>query len=104
MTSETKPLLVLDTPKGPVEVISTDGQNVTLQADFPSPPGSPLRGVLREAGFTLQVKIHGCRRVTVSTSSAPSNEPRPADRFEFHGRWVSLSKEARLAVLGGNGT
>ena len=104
MTRETKLLLVLDTPKGPVEVISTDGQNVTLQADFPSPPGSPLRGVLREAGFTLQVKIHGCRRLTATTSAAP-NEARPAqDRFEFTGRWVSLSKEARLAVLGGNGT
>lgn len=103
MTSEPKPPLIIDTPKGPVEVISTDGQNVTLHADFPSPPGSPLRGTLREAGFTLQVKIHGCRRVSVCSSAVPDAPQLPQDRFEFSGRWVNLSKEARLVVLGHRG-
>ena len=79
--------LVLDTDKGPAQVVQTDGQNVTLHAAFAAPPGSPLQGVLRATDVTLRVKMHGCRRI----------QP---ELFELTGRWVNLSKQARLLVLG----
>ncbi len=103
MTPETKSTLVLETSKGPAEVISTDGQNVTLHAGFPAPPGSPIKGVVRENGFTLQVKIHGCRRIAVTDGAPAGSAPGALTCFELCGRWVNLSKEARQLVLGETG-
>jgi len=87
----------LDTPKGVAEVILTNGQNVTLHAPFPSPPGSPLEGVLQGTQFTLRIKVHGCRRIALCVQS---DATAPPDCFEITGRWVSLSREARQAVMG----
>jgi hypothetical protein len=104
VNSGDRPAFVLDTPKGQAEVLLTDGQNVTLRASFPTPPGSPLSGVLRGTRHALRVKIHGCRRITPSIA-ADSDEGLD-DRaqaqawFEISGRWVNLSREARFILLG----
>jgi hypothetical protein len=99
-----RPTLVLDTPKGHAEVLLTDGQNVTLRASFPSPPGSPLCGVLRGTHHALRVKVHGCRRITpsVTADSDVGFDDRALARasFEIAGRWVNLSREARFILLG----
>ncbi|MGE5785472.1 MAG: hypothetical protein ACM3ZE_12810 [Myxococcales bacterium] len=87
MSTDDQRELVLDTDKGPARIVQTDGQNVTLHAAFVAPPGCPLQGVLRTTDLTLRIKVHGCRRT----------QP---DVFELTGRWVSLSRQARLLVLG----
>jgi hypothetical protein len=79
------------TTKGEATVQVTDGQTVTLHAPFPSPPGSPLHGTLRETTLEVRVKVHGCRAIPLSPSDAnPSGKC-----FEITGRWVNLSKDAR---------
>lgn len=75
----------------------TDGQNVTLHAPFPSPPGSPLVCALRGTQHELRVKVHGCRRLAPIPHS---DSAVLADLFEITGRWVNLSREARLILLG----
>jgi hypothetical protein len=94
--------LVLDTPKGPAEVFLTDGQNVTLRASFPTPPGSPLSGVLRGTRHALRVKIHGCRRITAAATADLGDGDRALTQaaFEITGRWVNLSREARFILVG----
>jgi hypothetical protein len=89
----------LDTPKGVAEVVLTDGQNVTLHAAFPSPPGSPLSGVLQGTQLTLRVKVHGCRRIAADAQSCNRCGAAPSNEFEITGRWVNLSREAKLALL-----
>jgi hypothetical protein len=91
---------IVDTPNGQVEVFLTDGQNVTLHAAFPAPPGSPLSGVLRGTHQPLQVKIHGCRRITPSVDAGVADAPLGQNRFEITGRWVNLSRATRLLLLG----
>ncbi|HEY5958684.1 MAG TPA: hypothetical protein VIV60_19120 [Polyangiaceae bacterium] len=112
---------VMVTPKGSARIVATDGQNVTLHADFVSPPGSPLRGMLADSDHPLQVKVHGCRRITgdsepTTTGSAaaeslrvreaaaahppaPSRSEQGNNLFEITGRWVSLSRDARNILL-----
>ncbi|MGC4064236.1 MAG: hypothetical protein QM784_06245 [Polyangiaceae bacterium] len=80
------------TSKGAARIVATDGQNVTLHAAFPSPPGSPLSGTLDSTSHALRVKVHGCRAVV-----DPAFAPRC---FEITGRWVNLSRDAREALLG----
>ncbi len=97
MTDATQPRHQLDTAKGVAEVFLTDGQNVTLHAPFPSPPGSPLVCVLHGTQHEMRVKVHGCRRLVPNPHSDSSVL---ADCFEITGRWVNLSREARLILLG----
>jgi hypothetical protein len=80
------------TPKGEAHIVTTDGQTVTLQAPFPSPPGSPLQGTLKDSAHRLQVKVHGCRALDPSAA---------VKCFEITGRWVSLTKEAREQLTQG---
>jgi hypothetical protein len=92
MTDSIQSPLSMCTPKGAARIVTTDGQNVTLRAGFPSPPGSPLSGTLDSTTHALRVKVHGCRAV-VDAEFAPQC-------FEITGRWVSLSRDAREALLG----
>ena len=87
----------LDTTKGSADVVLTDGQNVTLHAPFPSPPGSPLAGALIGTEHVLRLKVHGCRRIA---GHGQGDSGEQAARFEITGRWVNLSREARLLLLG----
>jgi hypothetical protein len=89
----------LDTPKGMVEVILTDGQNVTVHAPFASPPGSPLSGLLHGTQHELRIKVHGCRRIATNVESSAANVNLASTWFEITGRWVSLSRAAKLALL-----
>jgi hypothetical protein len=71
------------------EIAITDGDQVTLRSSIPSPPGSSLEGSFD--GHTLRVKVRGCRK-------DPKN---PAERaFTIEGRFVSLTKAQRAAILG----
>lgn len=99
MTGACRPNAQLDTAKGRADVILTDGQNVTLHAAFPSPPGSPLSGVLNGTHAT-RVKVHGCRRIVTAEGEVAGASPPQAAVFEITGRWVNLSREARLELLG----
>lgn len=95
---------VMTTPKGNAVVVLTDGQNVTLHAPFVAPPGSPMSGTLLGTAHPLKVKVHGCRRIMESSSGnvAPASGDAPPQpvQFEITGRWVSLSRDARILLLG----
>lgn len=81
---------VIATAKGEATVTVTDGQTVTLHAPFPSPPGSPLMGTLKGTSHDVKVKVHGCRAL----------DPKASIRtYEIQGRWVSLTRQARDALL-----
>jgi hypothetical protein len=86
MTEQPLRTLFMLTPKGEAKIVTTNSQNVTLHAPFPSPPGSPLQGTLKDTEHDLRVKVHGCRAVSPTTNEKC---------FEITGRWVNLSKEAR---------
>lgn len=89
MTEQSSLLNTLVLPKGEAQIVTADGQTVTLHATFPAPPGCPLDGTLKDTSHRLQVKVHGSRAITLS-----SGQP----GFEIRGRWVSLSREARAAL------
>ncbi len=76
------------TTKGDAWIVATDGENTTLHALFPSPPGSPLKGTLKGTEHLLQVKVHGCR----------ATETAEGKGFEITGRFVNLSRDARLLL------
>jgi hypothetical protein len=74
---------------GTATVLETDGERVTLLAPAASPPGSSLSATFEGQGVTI--KVRGSRRV----------EPDAAGRsFRVEGRFVSLSRAVRLALLG----
>jgi hypothetical protein len=73
---------------GKARVIETDGNFVTLSSSRAFPPGSTLEGH-GERG-TYRVKVRGSRRVS------PPDEP---EIFRVEGRWVSLSRGQRQALL-----
>jgi len=75
--------------KGHATLIETDGERATLECDFSSPPGAPLTGQLIESRQRVELKVHGCRRVSPD-----------AQRFVIRGRWVNLSRLAKAALLG----
>jgi hypothetical protein len=86
MTEQNPSTVFMLTPKGEAQLVTTDGQNVTLHAPFPSPPGSPLQGTLKGTTHDVRVKVHGCKAVVAEAATKC---------FEITGRWVNLSKEAR---------
>lgn len=72
---------------GTALVLETDGEHVTLLAPISRPPGSLL--VATYAGANVTIKVRGSRRV----------EPDADGRcFRIEGRFVSLSRELRLAL------
>jgi hypothetical protein len=73
---------------GHVTLVTWNGEHVTLECDFSSPPGSSVELVV--AGAPLSVKVRGCRRL----------DPRDPPRFGIEGRWVNLSRVQREALLG----
>ena len=70
-------------------VLETDGDRVTLLAPSASPPGSSLSATFEGAGVTI--KVRGSRRVDADAAGRC---------FRIEGRFVSLSRELRLALLG----
>jgi hypothetical protein len=92
MSEENHPTHVLLTPKGEARIVETDGQTVTLHAPFPAPPGCPLEGTLKDTPHSQRVKVHGSRAIVLS-----SGQP----GFEIRGRWVNLSRDARLLLVAG---
>lgn len=77
------------TKGGHASVVATDGDQVTLRASVSSPPGSSLAATLE--GHSLLVKVRGCRKDPANPTDLP---------FTIEGRFVSLTKAQRLAVLG----
>jgi hypothetical protein len=74
---------------GSALVLETDGERVTLLAPAASPPGSSLSATYE--GTSVTIKVRGSRKV----------EPDEAGRcFRVEGRFVSLSRALRLALLG----
>lgn len=77
---------------GSAQIVTTDGDRVTLASSAPSPPGSTLE--LSAEGTSYRVKVRGCRR-----SDAEGSER----CFHIEGRWVSLTREGRERVLSATG-
>jgi hypothetical protein len=75
--------------KGNATLVDTDGERATLECDFSSPPGSPLMGHIVQSGQRVELKVHGCSRVSVE-----------ARQFVIRGRWVNLSRVAKAELLG----
>lgn len=78
---------------GHAELLSTDGDVVTLLSTRAMPPGSTLQG-RDSSGETFQVKVR---------SSVRQHEPDGERSFEFkiEGRFVNLSRAQRLRLVGG---
>lgn len=70
-------------------IVKTDGDQVTLSSSVPSPPGSSLDASLD--GHSLRIKVRGCRKDPKNPEELP---------FTIEGRFVSLTKAQRSAVLG----
>ena len=70
-------------------IVTTDGDQVTLNASVPSPPGSSLDATLET--HSLRIKVRGCRKDPKNPEDLP---------FTIEGRFVSLTKAQRQAVLG----
>jgi hypothetical protein len=73
-------------------VLETDGERVTLLAPLASPPGSSLNATFQGVGVTI--KVRGSRRVDADAAGRC---------FRVEGRFVSLSRELRLSLLGREG-
>jgi hypothetical protein len=72
---------------GTALVLETDGEHVTVLAANARPPGSSLLASFN--GANVSIKVRGSRRV----------EPDAEGRcFRIEGRFVSLSRELRLAL------
>lgn len=80
-------LIVADQARGQGEarVLETDGERVSLQSSLPFPTGATLVGIEPGSGVEYRVKVRGGRR--------------EEDGFRIEGRFVSLTKEQRAAVL-----
>jgi hypothetical protein len=100
MTNSVRVAGVMETPKGNVSIFSTDGLNATLHAPFAAPPGSPLTGTLSGTNHILRVKVHGCRRLSAESDSTLAGSSVSRYQFEITGRWVNLSRDARLVLVG----
>lgn len=70
-------------------IVSTDGDQVTLSSSVSSPPGSSLDATLE--GHALRIKVRGCRKNPKNPEDLP---------FTIEGRFVSLTKTQREAILG----
>jgi hypothetical protein len=74
---------------GTARILQTDGERVVVLAPHASPPGSTLAGRFGE--HALSIKVRGCRRVDADDPGRP---------FRIEGRFVSLSRAARLELSG----
>jgi hypothetical protein len=70
-------------------IVTTDGDQVTLNSSVPSPPGSSLDATLE--AHSLRIKVRGCRKDPKNPEDLP---------YTIDGRFVSLTKAQRQAVLG----
>jgi hypothetical protein len=75
---------------GTAQLLETDGEVATMHSTRATPPGMPLSGTSAD-GQKYQLKIRGCRRDGDTDDGAP--------RYRIDGRWVSLSRAQRLALV-----
>ena len=75
---------------GTAWLLDTDGEVASLHSTRATPPGMPLSGTSAD-GQKYQLKIRGCRRDGDTDDGAP--------RYRIDGRWVSLSRAQRLALV-----
>ena len=74
------------TSGGEADVVLFQGERIELQSSVPAAPGTPLDGTLTEAGQSLRVKVHGCRKLDGG--------------FRIHGRVIDLRRELRPVLEG----
>jgi len=75
--------------KGNATLLEADADLASLECEFSSPPGCPLTGHIVGSRQRVQLKVHACRRTSVE-----------AQRFVIRGRWVNLSRAARIELTG----
>jgi hypothetical protein len=73
---------------GTATIVTCSAERVTLETTFASPPGSTVELVLLDA--PLSVKVKRCQRTMLPDRTV----------FLIEGRWVTLSREQRRALLG----
>lgn len=72
---------------GQASIIETDGNHARLTSSRPAAPGTPLTARVPATSCSqVQFKVRSCRRDN-------------RQGFELLGRWVNLSKAARLEML-----
>lgn len=71
--------------RGEARVVESDGERVVLESSLPFPTGATLVGVASGTNLEYRVKVRGGRRTEGG--------------FRIEGRFVSLTKEQRSAVL-----
>jgi len=69
---------------GEAQILSLDGDRISLRSTIPSAPGSRPEGTL-EGGGALKVKVARCR------SDAPE--------YILDGRLIDTTRDVRLAIL-----
>ncbi len=72
---------------GEANVVALEGERISLLSTVASPPGSPLVGKLHEgvnAGASVRIKVHGCRR--------------EGDGFRIEGRVIDMTRDLRSAL------
>ncbi|HYO94218.1 MAG TPA: hypothetical protein VER33_06885 [Polyangiaceae bacterium] len=72
---------------GSVKLVACSADRVTLETSFASPPGSTVELLLLDA--PLSVKVKRCQRTMLPDRTV----------FLIEGRWVTLSREQREALL-----
>lgn len=84
------PILTLDLiDGGQAQILTVRGEQVTVAAPRPYPPGSSIIGSDTVQGAEYCVKVRGCHR----------DEPQgQVPRFLVRGRLVNLSKSQRAAL------
>jgi hypothetical protein len=74
---------------GEARLVDTDGERAELDVSRPFPTGFTLVGIETETQIEYQFKVRHCRR--------------QGEWFRVEGRFVSLTKEQRQAVLAAMG-
>ena len=72
---------------GDANIVSIDGDRVTLDSSLSSPPGSLFEGTLVNDGGMIRIKVRGCKK--------------DGERFRIEGRILDASRDlrTRLAAL-----
>jgi hypothetical protein len=73
--------------RGTATLVEMDADNATLRCNFSAPPGAPISGLIVGCNHVVQLKVRDCRRLDEA-----------ADQFVMRGRWVNLSKAARVRL------
>lgn len=71
---------------GEADVLTLEGDAITLRSSIPSPPGSRLAGRLVESKMEVRIKVHGSKKQDDGS-------------FCLHGRLIDATRDARAKLI-----